>query len=175
MAKTPADAYQRYHDNLCKSIRCLTNVHVVNNKHAVPGSEIDFAFSGGSVELKGSPFSFFLLQRVKVIQPPELEGAWKVKTLAYEYAIELTSPTREIIAFHWDSASDIGPHIHIGLTGKAQHITNKHHIPSGRILLEDVVRFLIDELGVPPNKTQVSTYRTILAEMKALVLRFKTW
>lgn len=177
MAKTPREAYERYHDALMIPIRCLTSAHVVNNKHAEAGTEIFFAFSNNPVDLLGSPYSLFLLQRVKVIPHPRIEGEWKVKTLGYEYAIELTKEKKEVIAFHWNSSVDNGlrAHIHVGLTGKGQSLSNKHHIPSGRVSVENVVKFLIEELRVPPAKAYRGTWNDLIEKALQKFNAFRSW
>jgi hypothetical protein len=60
---------------------------------------------------------------------------------------------REIIAFHWHPAPPGQPdfaHVHIDTHNRPPHIQRKHHVPTGRVSLEAVVRFAIQELGERP-------------------------
>lgn len=94
-------------------------------------------------------------------------GPWKVETLAYSHGLE-TPEAREIIAYHWHpgQGSEITyPHLHLGAgIGADLGILEKTHIPTGRIALEDVLRFAISELGVEPQREDWSE---VLAETQA--------
>lgn len=121
----------------------------------------------------------FFLQRALIIPNNSELGTWKVTTLSYEYAIERSKDRQEVIAFHWEGFDAVNPipHIHIGFAGndKSTPFTPKNHIPSGRVLVEDIVRFVIDEMGVHPTKARRLDWKSIVAAARAAVMKHKTW
>jgi len=94
-------------------------------------------------------------------------GPWRVETLAYSHGLE-TPEAREIIAYHWhpgQGSNIVYPHLHLGAgLGADLDILEKTHIPTGRIALEDVLRFAILELGVEPQRED---WAEVLAETRA--------
>jgi hypothetical protein len=163
---------------LAEALSCVTNAHIITNAHAEANTEYTFAFSQNPSSLNQSPYDLFFVQRYMVIENPALRGEYKVKTLAYEYNVERRKDRQEIICWHWEGehGRNSVPHIHVGMTkGHVSPITNKTHIPSGRVSVEDVVAFLIDELGVKPTKHRQTSWRDSLAKLRQLFYRFKTW
>ncbi len=79
--------------------------------------------------------------------------------MSYTYEVEEEATRHELLAFHWEPHSRVTiPHLHIGfaLSDKTLPFHNKAHIPSGRVPIEDVVRFLISDLRVTPVITGLS-------------------
>jgi hypothetical protein len=77
--------------------------------------------------------------------------AWHVISSGYSYSLS-DATGQEIIAYHWHPGgrSPIGfPHLHIEA---GAHVRNpqvaRAHLPTGRILLEEVLRLTIREFGV---------------------------
>lgn len=68
---------------------------------------------------------------------------WIIRTRSYQYSLSERGRdgTREFLEFHWDSSRP--PHIH--LRG------GKDHVPTGRILLEEVIEYCIVEAGWRPR------------------------
>lgn len=82
----------------------------------------------------------------------ENRDAWQVVSKGYFYTFSEQNG-REIIAFHWHPESRDQPdfpHIHVNSPSGASAIHRKHHVPTGRVSLESVVRFAIVELRVRP-------------------------
>lgn len=98
--------------------------------------------------------------------------AYKISTPKYTYAISTTKDDKEFLAFHWDGSAD--PHIHVGFAAKeiGAPMDKKLHIPSGRVAVEQVVRFLITELGAPERDRNALS---ILAERLKVFWKHKTW
>jgi len=79
-------------------------------------------------------------------------GNLRVTSAGYYYQIR-DQRERELIAFHWHPGrrdQPDFPHLHIGVTTGTVSIVRKHHVPTGRVSLEAIVRFLITELDVRP-------------------------
>ncbi len=102
-----------------------------------------------------------MFHEFKIIRDDHLEnGPYKVTTLQYEYQFA-TPDGDNLLTFHWtpetkESSQKTYHHMHIGskLLAKDTPILpgslNKAHIPTGRVSIESVVRFAIEELGVKP-------------------------
>jgi hypothetical protein len=78
--------------------------------------------------------------------------SWNVSSRGYFYQLH-EQGGREIIAFHWHPGQSQQPdfaHLHIDTLHRPPQIQRKHHVPTGRVSLESVVRFAIQELGVRP-------------------------
>lgn len=84
------------------------------------------------------------------------------------YSVTLTDGfENELLAYHW---RPVGlsrvrtPHLHLGAStvGNDAIPINETHLPTGVVALPDIVRFLIDEIGVEPNRAD---WKTILARI----------
>lgn len=147
--------------------------------HPRPGVDICFSFSANPARLNKSEYDLFLVQRIRIVNDEENEQAWRVTTLSYEYAVERRSDGQEIIAFHWEgrAAANAIPHLHIGfaLDRQGPLLGPKSHVPTGRVLIEDLVHFLIHELGVQPTTPRTSDWQTVITAARQNVMACKTW
>ncbi len=77
------------------------------------------------------------------------DSGWTVHTESYAYPVQ-DGRRRELMAYHWHPERGVSyPHAHFkGLTSPID--LSRHHIATGRVSLEAVVRFLISELAVTP-------------------------
>ena len=144
--------------------------------------------SGGKSGLR-----FSLSQDYRVIHRPDSESseAYRIRTAAYRYAVT-DERERELFVWHWEPEGQGNrrhPHLHVkhGLgvptdislptaTGIGESPFESIdvpglHIPTGRMLLEDIVSFLIEELGV----LGVPQYRDILRENIDAFRMERTW
>ena len=103
----------------------------------------------------------------------------KVTTLAYEYNIERRKDRQEIVCFHWEGTDSKNPvpHMHVGssILTRDAGFTNKSHLPTGRVPVEDLVTFLIDELKVRPARHRKADWRGIVTAARKLFFKFKRW
>jgi hypothetical protein len=80
---------------------------------------------------------------------------FRVTTREYIYAVSLED--KEIIAAHWHPVSSSPykePHWHIGASALSEigiHLT-RAHIPSPRVSFEQMIRFMIEQMGVAPRR-----------------------
>jgi hypothetical protein len=80
-----------------------------------------------------------------------------------------------LFCFHWEPHSTVKyPHVHLGFAAKGHGlpIDNKAHIPSGRVAVEDIVTFLVSDLGVKPLKED---WADILAAERLTFIHKKHW
>lgn len=127
---------------------------------------VAFGRTGEPVALRakaGGPSGLLLdVRHLYAIVPDELAGArpaWRVTTRAYEYRI-LDSQEEELLVYHWQpegvARGPDYPHVHVSATVSARVSADarqsfpldKRHVPTGRVSLEAVVRFLIAEWGI---------------------------
>src|SRR5262249_51662350 len=107
-------------------------------------------------------------QQYRVVEAEGERGPWKVTIVEYDYSI-LNEDFSEFLVYHWhpDSSSpEKRPHLHIGgESGKA-------HVPTGRVALEDVLRFCIRDLEVQPLREDWSD---ILDATQGAFETWRTW
>ena len=99
------------------------------------------------------PLAMRIAQRGRVIldERAEHRGDYRITTLAYWY--EIISDGVSLIRWHWDRETHPEPHVHVPVDdpgGRGLRL----HVPTGprRTSVEQVVRFLIDEWSVEPER-----------------------
>lgn len=164
---TPAMAFDRFHRPIEKALGCITAQRLlIPQRHTlVPDRPYSIVLAEADpVPLDGlSSVTLSVSHQFKIVKKVELEnGPFKATTLRYEYQFA-TSDGDNLITFHWapdtnDIAQKTYPHMHIGTSMLSKETPilpgrfNKAHIPTGRVSIESVVRFAIEELGVRPLK-----------------------
>lgn len=106
---------------------------------------------------------------------PSPTEPWKVTTVSYFYTLR-ESDGPEIISYQWhpnvpDSVRY--PHLHLGYgaqVGRPEF--DRAHLPTGRVMLEDFVRLLIESFGVPPAR---DNWEEVLAESRAEFEADRSW
>lgn len=98
--------------------------------------------------------------RVVLESDDESSGTYRVIPVGYAYTIS-NHQHREIIVFHWhpgQRSHEHDPHIHIGSvvidsdsidTGKT---FSRFHIPTGHVSIVQIVRLLLTDFNVVPNR-----------------------
>ena len=110
-----------------------------------------------AVPLRQKPLHLFLAQNV-VVRHEEKESVWRLKTLQYSYRIQ-GGPSLDAewyFRFEYKSREiedSLHPrhHVHLPVSlecGTTRVNLSRVHIPTGWVPLEEVIRFLIEELGV---------------------------
>lgn len=180
--KSAREAYNNYAAPLKDVLACVTAVQVLRPPHSNYGSvdnPIEFAFLKNPAPLNGSHYSLLLSQYIHVGEILGSGGDWKVYTHGYRYQILNDSDAgREIFAFHWDrriASSVPSAHLHVGFGTRLAEppIDKKTHIPSGRVPIEDVVHFLIEELRiVSPRRYD---WNEVVSKARENFMRNKSW
>lgn len=169
VAREPKDAARRFLTALGRVTECVTpqRLFVLPEGYTEPNVTYLLAFGpeGNPVKLRskaGGQSGFLLDVRhwyaIVEDDKAKTKPAWRVTTLGYEYSI-LDSQENEILTYHWDPGAKRGPkypHLHTtaeatiyfdALTPRRTRL-DRHHIPTGRVLLEWVVKLLIADFGV---------------------------
>jgi hypothetical protein len=178
--KTPSEAFDAYATPIRAVLGCISREFLL--KRTIPKSEDEsgallqrFLFANNPVRLRDSGLVFYFSQYFRIVRNgPEC----RVKTEAYTYEIEDEESRHELFAFHWEPAAPNSkiaiPHMHVGFAVRDSglRVDNKAHIPTGRVAVEDVVSFLILELGVAP--LHPGWNRTV-EDKRAAFMANKTW
>ena len=122
---------------------------------------------------------FDVLHVFAIDEVPELipvRRRWRVTTRMYQYRL-LDRPERELLVYHWQPGDAFlgpdHPHVHVsaalsaqGAAGETETIDlDGRHLATARVSLEAVIRMLIEEFGVAPQR---SDWRGTLARTEAL-------
>ena len=98
---------------------------------------------------------------------------WKVYTEGYAYTIsEDPDLGHELLAWHWHPTTRLDTHIHIGKSHPTHGDLAKYHVPSGRVSFEQVVRFLITDLGVSPARAD---WDSVLTDSHGKFVTHRRW
>ncbi|MEX2238058.1 MAG: hypothetical protein WEB00_11035 [Dehalococcoidia bacterium] len=123
-------------------------------------------FNGGRLIRISESLHFLVSHQFEVVQDEAPGRLWTAKS--QEYAYEVLSAGEKVIAFHWHPSENrvAFPHIHFEKgAGVRNENLQRAHIPSGRVSLAAVVRFLIEDFGVPPQRRDWSRVLTEAEEL----------
>lgn len=99
--------------------------------------------------------------------------AWKVATDSYAYTVsDDETLATELVAWHWHPASRLDPHLHVGRSHPDFGFWAHLHIPTGRVAFEDVMTFVLADLGVQPERDD---WETVLADARAKFTSRRSW
>lgn len=167
--RSPQAARERFLAPLRRSLSCVTSALVYAPAGKRPGDVEALALSEDPLWLRSASvgrIQFLLGHEFKVVQ--EGRKDFRVTTTGYRYHL-LDEDDRELIAWHWHPDAGAGyPHIHV----PAGLVTRKAHIPTGRVSIESVLRFLIDDLRVRPARDD---YADVLKESEGPFIRYRRW
>jgi hypothetical protein len=118
-------------------------------------------------------------------------GPWRVQTAAYHYDLSRqdgTGEPRELFLYHWHPGPQPGsaqtsgtlvttPHLHVHASHVGRDETpamnlDDFHLPTGRVALEEVLRFAIRDCGVRPLRDD---WESILEKTEMAFLESRTW
>jgi hypothetical protein len=124
----------------------------------------------------GQALKLELHHRFDVVRDRTERGPWVGRTAEYIY--ELTDERDDLIAaWHWHPESVrrgdemVWPHLHA--YGDRDTLTlHKLHLPTGRVSLESVVRFLIHDLEVIPRRPD---WERVLEQHEQAFRQERTW
>jgi hypothetical protein len=124
------------------------------------------------LELKRKKGRSLLVELTQIV-----EVTAKLRTTEYIYAV--ADADGPLVDFHYHPANSAEgihfPHIHVYADADnrfASFHLHKKHIPSGRVALEDVIQWLIEELGVIPLKRD---WKARLAASRKAFKETRSW
>jgi hypothetical protein len=138
---------------------CITSEGFVARRARVTDAYQTARFQDGFAILtrrNGQSLKLELRHRFVVRQAEGERGPWAVSTTEYIYEVADESDD-PIVAWHWHPGSGLPddavqwPHLHA--YGDRSALTlHRLHLPTGRVSIEAVVRFLIADLDVVPRR-----------------------
>lgn len=144
--KTQHEAVTNFLDPLRRSIGCVTD-GVLNGEHPQgrpPGAILKASLNGGTpAPLRGIDYSLHFAMSYRVVEADGDRGPFKVTTL--EYVFTLLHGREKVVGWHWHPITTPerpSPHVHA-----YDSPMEKLHLPSGRVAVEHVALFAIDDLG----------------------------
>lgn len=110
----------------------------------------------GTIKLKGGKLYLTVQLNYEIINVPDEPGEYKINTMAYSYAIR-DRHEKELLRYDWHPHIEQirYPHIHI-----EDSTLRKHHLPTSRIALEQVLRLLIVQFNVRHKRQDWSAMLT---------------
>jgi hypothetical protein len=171
IARSPSEAVEQYRRSHQLVVSCVTdNVLIaVGGRNAnpyQPGAVPHTLLLGeGQFVPISSPDPIMIRTALQYEIAPLVEGRRQreARTRAYVYSIALGfhDETTEFITYHWHPESVQGnrrPHMHVGpaIAGPARQVGDLHvhraHFPTGIVELSSIIRLLIEEFRVDPNR-----------------------
>jgi len=128
----------------------------INTTYALPLNDGDPVSLGSALGLVFSAGQWFGIIEVNAVE----RGQYLAKTIQYWYELATTDGSK-LFTWHWTpETTEPGqrryPHLHVGsglIDSNGPFLPDtlhKRHIPTGRVSIEAVVRFAIEELGSEP-------------------------
>lgn len=174
--RSPREAVTRFVAPIQKAVGCFIGGGKVTADSFEPDAEGVLTLNGAKATYlsrakKGSHrISVSITMRYRIVRDDDqTRGPWKVSTIGWIY--DLLEDDRRILAFHWHPVSKshiLIPHLHVESSVRFKN----RHIPTGRILIEDVLALAV-ELGVAPRNQKA--WQRVTSRNRAAFLRGATW
>lgn len=157
--RTEYEAVHNFLTPIAKALDYITKIvpDVSGGYYASTEPHVLMLAKGNPVPLAGQyQLTLSLTHHYQISQGTGDRGPWRVTTRGYQYSFDDASTGHEIISFQWhpDQRNAVQfPHLHIGYgSGVTFGGLIKSHVPTGRISIEAMVRFAINELKVTPRR-----------------------
>ena len=183
IAKTPREAFHTFQDHLNRTLnKVLTPSRlrfIVRSARQEKTSLAFFDARSRPVAVR-LPSSFWYLSLRQDLQAVPGKEGYELRTLQYAYRIQRTPSIQDEAEVRFEYVShELDPSArwcrhHVQFHRDYQNVRdsfspNKLHIPTGSVTVEDVIRFLITDLGVPP------LIETWDGELKKSEEQFRVW
>ena len=172
--RKPADAFREFRESIQEAIACFAHTGVTGTSQTPGEIGILTVNRGNPLSLKttGCQIEITCSIRYTILQTGNRgSDNWRVSTVSYVHTVALDGDLS--VAFHWhpDDGSDVWyPHIHPFFLGSGRD-QGGIHIPSGRVLVEDVLIFA-HERGAVPLKDD---WQKVVSRIKGRVAQKATW
>jgi hypothetical protein len=152
--RTPHECYEEFRQHVASLVAAtLSRTEVI--KVTVAGPTATLGFARSPIQLDGSrgPIYFSLAQLLDTERNPKTKRQ-ELRTRKYWYHLKDTRDGEAAIRWEYDPAVMPRCRNHVQFSGPAfvfagAPLDLKHlHLPTGWVLMEEVFRFLISELGV---------------------------
>jgi hypothetical protein len=168
------EALNAYCEEIQKIVSCITNE--VWYGSSSERDRLNFSVGDGFFRVAREDNTYLYIDINQEIEDPKTTGT--VTTKYYLYSIA-DADGKDLVGFHFhpDLTEDpiLYPHIHAYANQDPRYLSlnlHRKHIPSGRVALEDVIRWLISELKVKPLR---KNWDDVLTKAKARFLEIRSW
>jgi len=148
---------------------CVTSAQLIVSAGKEPGALEALTLSKEPLPLRCDPVSgvqLRLRQQYRLVK--DSRRSWHVSTAAYAYRLD-DATGNELVSWHWHPGSRVDyPHVHMA----SGQITDRAHLPTGRVSIESVLRLLLTDLGVSPRR---ANFGDILAEAEQPFIQHRRW
>jgi hypothetical protein len=166
--KDPAAAVKAFIEPIKSALGCFATGSVLADSYD-PATEGILSLNGGKPTklLGGAKVELSFSMRYWIVESDAPgRGPWKVTTAGYMY--ELRQDGKTLYEYHWHPISESHetlPHLHCAKLGKL-------HVPTGRIMIEDVLKLAVSLGAKPRNAT---SWRDIDGQNRKKFERGATW
>jgi hypothetical protein len=175
--RTPDEAFEFFRQHIATLLnRTITDGRVSCRQiRGTNDANLRFAQGGDpvAVPLFGNRLFLYLAQYLTAEREPD--KTWRLRTLQYAYRIQDGPSDRDACFFRFEYVNprirqmeQPRHHLHIPATLPCGNLEDLH-IPTGWVAIEELIRFLITELGVRPR---VSDWNAKLIESENV---FREW
>lgn len=180
--RDPKEAFDTFRDHLAKLLNRTVTDARLSLIHVRNADRAQITFRQGRIPIAASVFAndlfLYIGQFVRVTQ--QADRSWKLRTIEYRYRVQGTSGLNDEDCFRWEYvAREVRdtPHCrhHLHLQGDYTLGPRRTvplavvHLPTGWVTIEEIIRFLITELGVRPKEPRWEDL------LRASEEQFKSW
>lgn len=159
--KTPRDAFYNYLEQLNSLLgKTLTKHPLVPEPESREEENFSFTFGGlGFADIKSDCFGELRLVLGQVCDSIDKKKPYHLRTLKYSYSIWPKKHEHPCIRWdyvkRWPTGNEPFCNHHLQGSGSfklgvADFSLDEHHLPTGYVPIEDIIRFCIHDLGVKP-------------------------
>jgi len=173
--RNPSAAYHKFVGVIQQSLGVLTNDVLIVSRGGRHDIDVihSLTLAGGAILLNEDGLQLSVGMQYAIVRTDKPGyGPYKVSTRAYDYAIR-DAQGETLLAYHWHPyglSSYSGPHLHIH--GQDRGLSHKHHMPTGRIALERVIRSCVVELGAEARRDD---WDKIVAFNEGRFVLYRSW
>ncbi len=188
--ETEREAVQKYVEPLQRAVSCISkSVLGVSGGYRVGDTPHSLTFGDGLPQkLKGPNVYLSIVHKYRIVRDDTPgRGPWRVTIDHYVYTIrrspssDSSSKHEKLISYQWHPNPQGRynyPHLHlypdsiVGSPSEAAKLSSKSHIPTGRVAMEDIIRFVITQLNVQPLRKD---WEKVLNETQERFTRYSSW
>ncbi len=165
---TPSESVGALLETLQRAMSCISDDVLRPERGGyVPGGTLSIDLPHGLVRLRAQPpFSLRVEHYYRIEHDADRSSMWRAATVGYVYGL-YREDGREILAYHWhpDGRSHVTtPHLHLGGGAEVGWAgLQKTHLPSGSILLPDLMELAIGA-GARPRRAD---WQTVVNDTRA--------
>jgi hypothetical protein len=160
-SKALQKAVRQYADDLTASVRAIASAHLQHDleQHYRPDSGVVFQYSIPDARFESRSGGLTVTAYQSIVPRAESDHAGLFSVARYGYHLRSVEGDKLL---RWDFDPGLPPawpHVHLdtATANVAGQAMSAHHLPTGRVLLEDVLRYLVHDCGVMPVRDYEAT------------------